>query len=425
MSKSILHASLLSLGVIAFHFAYHPHYLVRQFHLYAAFVFLPLLLSLFLIDTFASPFIGTKRNGKRAVILAGIATLLSFTFQFVGILRFHYVNGFQIDAGVHLIPALFSVLIVAPSMLVGEWIHAKLKYPLLAALLIWGLCFLIMTHSPERTFIVRQPLFSLPKSQGTVINPYMKEASGLAMSRARRGYFWTHNDFGNPGNIFLLSPTGETVATIRLDSLSHRDWEDMAAGPGPTDSLTYLYLADIGDNFNVFPVKYIHRIAEPQLSKNGQWEVPEAIETIAVKYPDFPHDAETLLLDPFTMDLYLFTKRRAQTNVYKLKYPYSHTIVNELQKVGTLPFYNIVSGDISPEGTEILLKTYFGVYYWERKRGESVEEALEREPVRVPYIPEAQGEALCWDLIKGGYYTLSEYDDKWPQLLYYSRRSQK
>lgn len=421
MGKQFLHAGILSLGIIAFHFGYHPHYIGKQYRLYLVVVLIPLLICLWWLDKYGSSVIGEQRDLKRATFLSLAATFLSFCFQLGAILLMHVVYSFKVDPGIYLLPLLFSLFIVAPSILVGEWVHAKVKYPIIVAVLFWGLCIFSLRFGPKRVFTPRTQLFGFPERKGLVINPFMKEASGLAVNSTDPNLLWTHNDLGNRGELFLISLKGETIATIDLDSLSHRDWEDLSIGPGPVDGQSYLYIADIGDNFNMFPRKYIHRIPEPRRNKEGQWESPSQPETITITYPDFQYDAETMLLDPVNKDLYFITKRRANAHIYKLSYPYSTKEIHQLEKVGTLPFFNIVSGDISSDGQEILLKTYFAVYYWKREKGEMVENTLSREPVRLPYIPEAQGEAMCWAPDGKGYYTLSEYDEKWPHLLYYKR----
>ncbi|MEM7510745.1 MAG: hypothetical protein AAF388_07420, partial [Bacteroidota bacterium] len=309
MGKQFLHAGILSLGIIAFHFAYHPHYIGKQYRLYLVVVLIPLLISLWWLDKYGSSVIGEKRDFKRAAWLSVAATVLSFLFQLGAILLMHFIYGFNVDPGIHFLPALFSLFIVAPSILVGEWVHAKIKYPILVAILFWGLCIFSFRFSPKRVFTPRTQLFGFPERKGLVINPFMKEASGLAVSRTDPNLLWTHNDLGNRGELFLISLKGETVATVDLDSLSHRDWEDLAIGPGPDAGKNYLYIADIGDNFNMFPRKYIHRIHEPSRDNKGKWVVKEQPETITITYPDFQYDAETMLLDPLNKDLYFITKR--------------------------------------------------------------------------------------------------------------------
>ena len=82
----------------------------------------------------------------------------------------------------------------------------------------------------------------------------------------------------------------------------------------------------------------------------------------------------------------------------------------------------VTAGDISPSGSEILLKTYTTIYYWQRKMSQSIGEALTATPQILPYIPEPQGEAISWALDNSGYYTISEERYAIPAHLYFYPR---
>lgn len=79
-----------------------------------------------------------------------------------------------------------------------------------------------------------------------------------------------------------------------------------------------------------------------------------------------------------------------------------------LERNLTLPFTQIVGGDISSSGTDIALKNYFTVYYWKRNAQKSVIETMSSTPFLTSYIQEPQGEALCWKTDGSAFYTLSE-----------------
>lgn len=66
-----------------------------------------------------------------------------------------------------------------------------------------------------------------------------------------------------------------------------------------------------------------------------------------------------------------------------------------------------VGGDISPDGTEILVKTHKHMYYWKLSDGD-YPRALTSPGVKVPYHKEHQGESVCWSISGNGYYSLSE-----------------
>ena len=67
-----------------------------------------------------------------------------------------------------------------------------------------------------------------------------------------------------------------------------------------------------------------------------------------------------------------------------------------------------VGGDISPNGQEILLKTYDYILYWKRESEENLSNTFKRSGIRLPYTREMQGEAICWSVSGNSFYTLSE-----------------
>lgn len=102
-------------------------------------------------------------------------------------------------------------------------------------------------------------LFTKPRLVGTLTDPSLIEASGLAPSRANPGYLWTQEDSGNANQIQLLTETGSISARYILDGVINNDWEDIATGPGPVAGKTYVYLAEIGDNDSKYDQKIIYR----------------------------------------------------------------------------------------------------------------------------------------------------------------------
>ena len=194
-----------------------------------------------------------------------------------------------------------------------------------------------------------------------------------------------------------------------------------------------MYIGDIGDNRAQHDLKYIYRVPEPTVTAD---QTPVEItltnvETITLRYPDGARDAETLLIDPMSKDLYVISKRETKVRVYRASYPQSTTAPITLEHVATLAINEqdsrsawLTGGDISPSGREILLKSYIGIYYWSRIPGQPVHEALMAEPILLPYIPEPQGEAVCWKADGGGYYTVSEEQNDIPAQLYFYPRLQ-
>lgn len=233
----------------------------------------------------------------------------------------------------------------------------------------------------------------------------LNEASGLADSHKQPGFLWSHEDAASPNEIFLLNRNGTIVGKMNTPFINF-DWEDIAIGPGPKAGETYLYLADIGDNAINLDIKRIYRFPEPASLSSPI----TGYETIQFRYPDGSYDAETLLLDPLTRDLYVVTKLEGKSNLYRLAYPQSTNGVITAEKIGTMTVGNyLTGGSISTTGKEIIVRGYAAIHYWKRTVDEKIGDVLLRAPAKnLPYIFEPQGEAVCFDKDGKGYFTLSE-----------------
>jgi hypothetical protein len=265
--------------------------------------------------------------------------------------------------------------------------------------------------SKEGLFTNGEPLGKVSKR--------LEEASGLAASVNNPGYFWTINDSGNPAEVFLIDDHASIKLVCRLTKATNRDWEEIRVSADSDKN--YLYVADIGDNRAEYDLKFIYRFEEPVLTKTKNVTI-EDIDTLIIKMPDGKRDTESVMIDPLTHDLYILSKREDSVGLYLSRYPFSKdTLV--LDKVLKMPFHNIVSGDISSDGREVLLKTYDEIYYWKKSEIENISELLTKEPIELPYTREKQGEAITWARDGSGFYTLSESPkDDWARLMFYKRK---
>jgi hypothetical protein len=239
--------------------------------------------------------------------------------------------------------------------------------------------------------------FGERETAGLIACDALKEASGLAASRANPGVLWAHNDSGDKPRVFALGPQGEHLGIYMLIGAQSVDWEDMAVGPGPLPGRAYLYLADIGDNLARREAKVIYRVPEPKVSA-GQAPIESALagaEAIQLRYPDRPRNAETLLVDPTNGDLYIVTKQEETVWLYRAAYPQPNDRVLTMEDCGRLALSGVVGGDVSPDGSAILLKTYAALYLAHREPGERLDAALIR-----------------------AYFTLSEEREGTPAVLY-------
>ena len=130
----------------------------------------------------------------------------------------------------------------------------------------------------------------VPAGAPSPLHDEIHESSGVAVSRAHAGIFWTHNDSGD-SILFAVDAQGRTAGRVRLAGAAVEDLEDLAAAPCPGGG-NCLYAADIGDNDAERPSVTVYRIPEP---------APGAAESapataIRLRYPDGAHDAEALFV---------------------------------------------------------------------------------------------------------------------------------
>lgn len=230
------------------------------------------------------------------------------------------------------------------------------------------------------------------------------EASGIADSRINGGYLWVEQDSGNPPEIALLSYNGNFLKKIFIKNAINRDWEDMAISKGPEAGAFYIYLADIGDNFLQYNSYTILRFKEPSFSL----DTIAVYDKITFKYPDGSNNAEAILVDSESKDIYLITKSDVKTNIYKLAFPQNTSNINNAVLVGSLPFTLVVGAGISMDGTELIVKTYTALYYWKRAPTETIDQAFKRPYITLGYQLEIQGEAIGFRNDNTGFFTLSE-----------------
>ena len=282
-------------------------------------------------------------------------------------------------------------------------------------------------ESVETIISTQHTEFKMARDMGAIQNREIDEASGIIVSRNNPGLLWVHNDSGDEPRLFLIDSTGAHKGIFHINSTTNRDWEDIAIGPGPEEGINYIYIGDIGDNSMSHGIYHIYRFPEPDLHISFPVELYiDQVETISFFYPDEKKDAESLMIDPHTKDLYIVSKNEAAVNVYLVPYPQSTTEVITLHHLGVIDIQQAVAGDISAEGKEVLIKTYSDIYYWNKQGEESIPETLKKVPKRISYQSEPQGEAVAWKVDGSGYFTLTEkVGEEIPHLYFYERIAKK
>jgi hypothetical protein len=234
----------------------------------------------------------------------------------------------------------------------------------------------------------------------------------MAVSRNRPELLWSHNDSGHPNRLFVINAAGQEFGYFTITGAGSRDYEDICIGPGPADGVSYIYLADIGDNLAQHNYIVVYRFPEPDLSNvqpGGTYAIDQnEVERFEFTYPNGPRDAETLMIDPLTQELYIVTKRDFRSLIYKTPQPLVSGTRSELMLLAQLPMNGIVAGDIQADGSQIVLKDFSKLYVWERLPNESVIDAMERQPQYLPYNIEPQGESIAIHPDGNQYFTISE-----------------
>ncbi|MVN89701.1 hypothetical protein [Mucilaginibacter aquatilis] len=245
------------------------------------------------------------------------------------------------------------------------------------------------------------------------------ETSGIAASSKHQNIFYIHNDSGDEGRFFAISPDGALMGIFKYSAddapgYGVRDCEDIAVGPGPDSTKSYVYVGDIGDNGENYPNINIYRAEEPDLYSKADSTVRVKHANLTLKYPDGPHDAETLMIDPLEKLLYIVTKRHKSVSVYTAPLLFNNNDTVTLTKRADLhfrglqPFKWIVSGDISKDAKQVVLKSYSRIYYWKREGNEPIWQTLQRKPQQPAYEQERLGEAIGFAANGRSYYTVSE-----------------
>ena len=253
-----------------------------------------------------------------------------------------------------------------------------------------------------------------------------RELSGIAASRVNAGLIYMHEDSRNSA-ILISNTGGDDLGKIILDGQPTVDPEDIAVGPGPEEGKSYIYFADIGDNDKKRATIAVYRLEEPVVPEH---DVPVEIHVtdvtkLELTYPVSPYNAETLLVDPLTKDIYILTKETNRAKVFRAAYPQAATSTLE-QVLNMRSFDLFTAGDISSDGTEILLRNKGQIWYWERDPAKSIAETLLDPPLKAPYAGnERQGEGIGFTADGTGYFTnteVADYPNEKAKLSFYKRK---
>lgn len=239
---------------------------------------------------------------------------------------------------------------------------------------------------------------------GQVTDPSATELSGLVRSRTQRDLLWSHNDSGAGPELYGLRTDGRVAAHPHVAGAQAVDWEDIATGPGANGS-ALLYIGDIGDNAAARPTIDVYRVAEPKVGD----AVTAPAARLTLRYPDRPHDAEALLVDPIRGDLVIVTKFIGGARAYRTA-ARARAGTYTLSAGPSVDLSFVTAGDVSADGRVVVLRGYDRVGVWVRRRRERLTTTLARAPCVSPtsLIGEGQGEAIALDRRGTSFVTVPE-----------------
>ncbi|TDD12943.1 hypothetical protein E1218_35160, partial [Kribbella turkmenica] len=185
----------------------------------------------------------------------------------------------------------------------------------------------------------------------TIRDERIEESSGLAKSQRFEGIYWTMNDSGDRARVFGIDTTGKVRMVLSFKA-EVRDVEAVAVDRDGT-----IYIADIGDNKANRDRVEIYTIPEPD--RLGDANV--SYHRYDFTYPDGAHDAETLLVEPGTNQLYIVTKSTKGGAIYAAPPAPSRQGTNELTKLASAPAGAFTDGTFLPDGQRVVLRTMTGV----------------------------------------------------------------
>lgn len=247
-----------------------------------------------------------------------------------------------------------------------------------------------------------------PKITGKIKSADITESSGLAASRCQENVLWTHNDSGDDAYIFALDQSGNNLGTWKIANAENIDWEDIASFKDEAGKC-FIYIGEIGDNKLRRREHAVIRVAEPTVSdatklssKKNSLNI-DAFEFARFVYPDFDQDAETLMVEPKSGDIYVVTKRvSGPAGVYRIKPNFGNTETQRAEKmpeisVPAIPNGFVTGGDISPDGKRMVICDYTQAYEWTLPENVTqFDEIWKQTPSSIDLGKRNGGESVCY-----------------------------
>lgn len=223
------------------------------------------------------------------------------------------------------------------------------------------------------------------RALGHIQHPAITECSGMVASRQYPDIFWVHNDSGHLAVLYAIRRTGELVAEIPVAGANNIDWEDIAA-----DDEGFLYIADSGNNFSIFPVRSIYKVAEPDPFATPV-QPAKVVQRFKYAYQGQRFDAEGLFVRAGA--IWLVSKPRgSRSAIYRLE-PGQNGKMRPVQ-VAQLTMAGATAADLSPDGKTLIVATHHTLTVMTITPDGAPQDASAGITVR---FPPSEVEACCFD----------------------------
>jgi len=284
-------------------------------------------------------------------------------------------------------------------------------------------------------FLAQCPATEAGRTFGSVSTSQIDECSGLAASRYNPGIYWVNNDSGDGPRLYAIDKYGNHKARLRVDGINARDWEDVAIGPGPEAGKSYIYIADVGDNYRERGSVQIYRVEEPVIpaGQNRNQDIVVWADRFDATYPNGKYDCEAVFVDQglgaekhgTSGRVYLVTKGDRNNNdpqwrggdLFYVDLPANPGSVTFQATNVWIPVEWATGADITQAGNVIAIRSYGNVMMWPRPCQWTVEGSMAKDACYVDKENERQGEAIAFgkEGMEDHYITVSEgkYQPVW------------
>jgi hypothetical protein len=273
------------------------------------------------------------------------------------------------------------------------------------------------TSSSNQTANNSLSKYKEPKIVGKIESKEITESSGIVDSRCQKAVLWTHNDSGGDAFIFAIDEKGKQLGTWKISDAKNTDWEDIATFQDANGNC-FLYIGDTGNNKRTRTELTIYKVKEPKVSdsiENSSKKNPnktDSAEAIKFSYPDNNYDAETLLVHPKTQEIYVLTKNTFEASgVFKIGNDGKAKKIADFS-VPSIPSGFLTGGEISPDGTKVIICDYFNGYEITLpKTAKNFDEIWKQEPNIIELGERKQGEAISYSSDGNSIFATSEKKD--------------